>query len=515
MSPDPGAWLERQIESLYEDESLRSELTDDEARVLLDWAGSRLRAAALAGARDAAYLDEQAGRVRRTTREVNRLTGEKDSLSDAEFSERLAALLPGAGPAGRLAPPARDLVEARRRLDRRELIGRLTALASEPPAIRGGSGRRRSSRGLRGTSTFSPLLAGAIIVFTLLVVVGVALLMWMQTAPAPATPAVQGTWYQLYFTSPRYPDNPSQRSGSLDEKLAAFIDTATSTVDLAIYQLDLENVTKALLNAKARGAAVRAVTDVDILDDPKENPSFKRLQGAGIAVVGGNTSGIMHNKFVVVDGKAVWTGSWNFTDNDTYRYDNNGIAIQSPELARNYTATFEKMWRDRRFAGSRKPGGTTAKLSIGGVAVENYFTPEDEATERIVARLKGAQQSIAFMAFSFTEDSIGDAVRARAKAGVKVRGVFERTGSETPASEYNRMRSAGLEVLQDGNPYLMHHKVFILDGKTVVFGSFNFSRNAQESNDENLLIVDDQTLAQAFTAEFERVLAQAKHPVSR
>jgi len=74
------------------------------------------------------------------------------------------------------------------------------------------------------------------------------------------------------------------------------------------------------------------------------------------------------------------------------------------------------------------------------------------------------------------------------------------------------MKNAGLEVIQDGNPYLMHHKVFVVDGQTVILGSFNFSQNAETENDENLLIVDDPALAQAFTAEFERVLAQAKNP---
>ena len=60
-------------------------------------------------------------------------------------------------------------------------------------------------------------------------------------------------------------------------------------------------------------------------------------------------------------------------------------------------------------------------------------------------------------------------------------------------------------MLQDGNPYLMHHKVIIIDGNTVIFGSFNFSNNADKDNDENLLIVDDAGLAQAFEAEFQRV----------
>jgi len=68
----------------------------------------------------------------------------------------------------------------------------------------------------------------------------------------------------------------------------------------------------------------------------------------------------------------------------------------------------------------------------------------------------------------------------------------------------------GLDVLQDGNPYLMHHKVFIIDGQTVILGSFNFSQNAETENDENLLIIDDARIAQAFSAEFQKVYQRAK-----
>ena len=77
------------------------------------------------------------------------------------------------------------------------------------------------------------------------------------------------------------------------------------------------------------------------------------------------------------------------------------------------------------------------------------------------------------------------------------------------------MKQAGLDVWQDGNPYLMHHKAFIVDGQTAVLGSYNFSQNADQDNDENVLIVDDARLAQAFTAEFQRVYAQAKNPPNK
>ncbi len=339
----------------------------------------------------------------------------------------------------------------------------------------------------------------------------------LEPTPTPITlggapPTISSDWYQVYFTNPIYPDDQANHHGGLDEPLTAFINTAQKSVDMCIFQLDLANVTQALVAAKERGAAVRVVTDIDILDDDKENPPFKELKKAGIKVVGGNPNAIMHNKFVVVDNAAVWTGSLNFTDNDTYRYNNNGLLIQSTKLAKNYTATFEKMFKGGDFGSSRKVGGTAPVLAINGITVENYFTPEDDGTAKIVDRLRRAQTSIEFMAFSFTDDDIGLVLRDRAKDGVKVRGVFETTGSETEYSEYGKLKKAKLDVWQDGNPYLMHHKVFVIDGQTVILGSFNFSQSANDSNDENLLIIDDPALAQAFVAEFERVLDQAKNP---
>jgi phosphatidylserine/phosphatidylglycerophosphate/cardiolipin synthase-like enzyme len=93
---------------------------------------------------------------------------------------------------------------------------------------------------------------------------------------------------------------------------------------------------------------------------------------------------------------------------------------------------------------------------------------------------------------------------------VAVRGVFETTGSETQFSEYGALRAAGLDVRQDGNPLLMHHKVIIIDESIVIFGSYNFSANAEEDNDENVLIVHDPVFAGAFVSEFAKVYAQAQ-----
>jgi len=170
------------------------------------------------------------------------------------------------------------------------------------------------------------------------------------------------------------------------------------------------------------------------------------------------------------------------------------------------------MFVDRLFGARRKSGGTTPRLTIDGITVENYFAPEDKVAEKIMAHLQQARTRIVFMAFSFTDDDIGAVIRERARAGIPVQGVFEKTGSETAFSEYTRMKALHLDVLQDGNPYLMHHKVFIIDGKTVLLGSFNFSKNAEENNDENLLILESESIAQQYMEEFHRIYRQAQNP---
>jgi len=144
------------------------------------------------------------------------------------------------------------------------------------------------------------------------------------------------------------------------------------------------------------------------------------------------------------------------------------------------------------------------------VEVENYFAPEDKVAAQIISEIEGARDRIRFMAFVFTSDEIADAMLARARAGVVVQGVIEARSAEGEYSEYERLQVAVHDVLQDGNPYILHHKVIIIDDATVILGSYNFTASAEEKNDENLLIIHDAEVAALFVAEFGRVYEQAR-----
>jgi phosphatidylserine/phosphatidylglycerophosphate/cardiolipin synthase-like enzyme len=335
-----------------------------------------------------------------------------------------------------------------------------------------------------------------------------------QTTLPPA-PNASGDWYEIVFTTPTYPDRVANHKGGIDEKLVALIDGTRRTLDVADYDFDLPNVAQAMARAKSRGVAVRMVTDTDTLQnkDAGVQAAFKTLRDAGISIVDDQRRPIMHHKFAVSDGAVVLTGSWNFTVGDTYRLNNNAVILRNAEIAANFSTEFEKMFGKRQFGPTKAKDKPNPVVTVGTTRIETYFASEEDPSTRLVELIRAARSRIDFLAFSFTHDPIGQAMMDRGKAGVKVRGVFETTGSETRFSEFGRMKAAGLEVYQDGNPYVMHHKVIVVDDRYTVFGSFNFSANASDDNDENCLIVDDPAFARAYLAEVDRMVLLAKNPI--
>ncbi len=318
----------------------------------------------------------------------------------------------------------------------------------------------------------------------------------------PAEKPPSATWRQVYFSDP----SASSLRGGPDKALADAIRQARLSVDVATYDLDLWSVRDALLDAHRRGVSVRMVTDSDNLDESE----IQDLIEAGIPVLGDRREGLMHNKFIVIDGQDVWTGSMNLTINSAYRNNDNLIHIHSPELGQDYATEFKEMFVDDRF-GIGSPANTPfPRLSIDGSQVEVYFAPEDGAEKRIVQLIQAADHSIKFMAFSFTSDKIAQAMLQRAQAGVSVSGIFEEEQTNSnQGGEFDKLREAGLDVHTDGNPRNMHHKVIIIDDRIVLTGSYNFTNNAERKNDENLLIIHDADLAALYLDEFEKVKTQS------
>ena len=321
------------------------------------------------------------------------------------------------------------------------------------------------------------------------------------TAALPASSAVS-----VYFTNPDNRDAADQTKRP-DEALAAAISAAQESVDMAIYSFSLDSIRDALLDARERGVKVRLVMERDNLDRrvPEE------LSAIGLTIVGDEGQGRMHNKFVIIDQQDVWTGSMNFTSTGATQDNNHLVQIHSVRMAENYTTEFEEMFNEHQF-GAGSPANTPyPAVNIDNTPLEVYFSPDDGVENHLIELIRNAQSSVTVMVFSFTSDALAEALLEQAKDGVRVRVVLdeEQAGSNT-GGEYQRLKNAGIDVRLDGIPGQMHHKVLMVDEKWVAFGSYNFSRSAEERNDENLIIVEDVVLAEKFLGEFEKINEQAK-----
>ncbi len=306
-----------------------------------------------------------------------------------------------------------------------------------------------------------------------------------------------GGLIHVYFTS------PSADSGcELLTPLLNSMEGAEDSIQLAMYNLNLKPVAEALIAAQARGVTVEVVMDNDKMD----NKVPRSMASAGVPMVTDSDESTMHNKFMVIDGEQVWTGSLNYTDTGCGEDYNNLIQINSTELARNYQVEFEEMFSAHQFSAESPENTPNPIVNIQGVQVHTYFSPDDGVQDALLKVISKADHSIVFMAYSFTSDKLAKALMDRAEHGVVVTGVMdaEQIQSNT-GGEYERLREAGILVAKDDIPGQMHHKVIIIDEKIVVTGSYNFSGNAEKRNDENVLILYSPDLARQYLQEYAQI----------
>ena len=288
--------------------------------------------------------------------------------------------------------------------------------------------------------------------------------------------------------------------------LCQFIRSAARSVDVCSFDLKLDAVAEALIEAKQRRIAVRVVTDTDYL----KNSAVGKLSRAGIPIVSDRKSSLMHNKFIVVDSRYVWTGSYNLTDNGTWKNDNNAILIESPAAAAGYQARFEEYWQGR-FSTDGRRTGTPQNVFIGQIPAYYAFSPTDQIRNVLMRELEKAEFSVDVMAFSFTGAELAAKLRELCRRGIRVRCLFDYGQAGNKASRDGYLRKIGAQVYYSPNRSgKMHHKVFIIDGKTVITGSYNFSKNAESRNDENILLLRSEAAAKLYTGEMDRCIRGVK-----
>lgn len=318
------------------------------------------------------------------------------------------------------------------------------------------------------------------------------------------------SFWQVYFNAAPVSQNRADYNNGAEMPLVAAIGTVQSTLDIAAFEWNSPALTEAVLAAHQRGVVVRMVADNEHTIEDSDT-TIDQLVEAGIPIVYDQKSALMHNKFMIMDRSTVWTGSMNYTINDIYRNNNHMVALRSRRAAEVYQAEFDEMFIQREFSRKRAPV-VEGDFTQDGTPIRIMFAPEGNIVPTLAELLSTAQSSIKFMAFSFTLEPLANVLLERAADDVVVEGVFETIGADTTASRLRQLRCAGLDARVDGNPYRLHHKVFIIDDTTVVFGSFNFSNSAADTNDENLVIISDRDFAAQFNAEYLRVKQRATAP---
>ena len=275
------------------------------------------------------------------------------------------------------------------------------------------------------------------------------------------------------------------------------------------------------------------------------------LRRGGVPVIddtedGSRGSGLMHHKFMVVDRRRVVTGSANFTSSglhgdaeapQTRGNVNHLLSIDSAELAAVFREEFEQMWGDgpsgqknSRF-GRRKESRPLQTVHHDDIRIDVLFPPHspkdaDHGLNLIGRTLATAQQTIDMALFVFSAQSLTNVLAERHNAGVAIRLLADPGFASRSFSEVLDLLGLALPdrfcKLEAGNQPLatplkgigtprlargdkLHHKFAVIDNKTVITGSFNWSPSAAHTNDETLMVIHSPQLAKHFTQEMNRL----------
>ncbi|NDC34651.1 MAG: phosphatidylserine/phosphatidylglycerophosphate/cardiolipin synthase family protein [Synechococcaceae bacterium WB9_2_112] len=372
----------------------------------------------------------------------------------------------------------------------------------------------------------------------------------------------------------RSPINGQWRQGDdLEAFVLESIEGAQRQILVAVQELSLPRVAEALVRKRRQGLDVRVVLentystpwsqqhDSDLSPHLRHRNQQLRQLGWGDAVLmlqqggvpmlddtadGSAGSGLMHHKFMVVDGMTVVTGSANFTpscihgdpdDSGSRGNVNHLLRLHSHQLAALFMAEFGRLWGDgpggapdSRFGVAKQnPGPRQAQ--VGSTSVQVLFAPhsQDDPNHglRWIERvLSEAGDQVDLSLFVFSAQNLADALRRLHEDGVRIRlladpGFANRSFSETldllgislPDNDCrleasNRpwqqsLPSVGIPRLRAGDK--LHHKFAVIDHRTVITGSFNWSPSAAHQNDETLLVINSPLLAAHFTQEMDEL----------
>jgi phosphatidylserine/phosphatidylglycerophosphate/cardiolipin synthase-like enzyme len=333
-----------------------------------------------------------------------------------------------------------------------------------------------------------------------------------------------------------------QQLAAVAQQLHDFLAAATTSLDIALYDFALgpgleELVVDTIEEAGRRGVAVRIAYNADfrapipVPPPPKLAPEdIERLSVPTKAIAG--IPDLMHHKFAVRDRAAVWTGSTNWTDDSWSREENVIAVVDSPELARAFTLTFEQLWA----AGNVEGTGTVEPrpVHVDGVVVRPWFCPGfgDALSHRIAKAIGRTKRRVRICSPVLTTAPVlATLAQVIADGKVDVAGALDQTQIEEVQRQWGpsgvgswklpllrQVVASGRFAGKRSTPWgpgtvhdYMHAKVTVADD-VVFLGSFNLSHSG-EQNAENVLEIHDPALAKRLAGFVDGV--RSRYPVAR
>jgi phosphatidylserine/phosphatidylglycerophosphate/cardiolipin synthase-like enzyme len=323
-----------------------------------------------------------------------------------------------------------------------------------------------------------------------------------------------------------------QQPAEIARAVAAFLDEATQTLDLAQYDFNLADeartiVADAISRAAARGVRIRFIYNVDhanpIPVPPPPEPDVQLI--ATLPVDGKAIAGIpdlMHHKYVIRDGASVWTGSMNWTNDSWSRQENVVAVVHSEAIAKGFRIDFDQLWTK---ADVEQSGFVDPRWDDG---VRAWFTPGhgEDLSSRIAKLIRRSRRRVRICSPVITTGPVlGTLAQVIADGTVDIAGCVDATQIREVVHQWrtNRNVSWKLPLLQqvmagpftgkESTPYgdgtvhdFMHAKIAVCDD-TVFVGSFNLSRSG-ERNAENVLEIEDAAIADRLAAFADSVRAK-------
>jgi phosphatidylserine/phosphatidylglycerophosphate/cardiolipin synthase-like enzyme len=305
---------------------------------------------------------------------------------------------------------------------------------------------------------------------------------------------------QVYFTT------PYSTADQLKNEVLGAIKNAKNSIHMAVYSLKDYDVINLLREKIKEGLNVEIAMEAG-------NVTFSVI---GLKKLGAklylddNDRALTHDKFIIIDGKKVITGSTNFTPNGFEYNCNNSLFIRSKSVAEDFEREFDN-FRNGKFHNEKVSDGKFDFI-VDGIKVEIYFSPEDMVRDKIFRYLSTVNHNLYFAIYAFSDYQMANTFELLKSKGCRVYGIMDEDWDGPGGYGYDIYKSLSednIDVELDNNKDgLWHNKFIVIDAETnsdpmVLTGSYNFTLSANYKNDENLIVIHSAKAAEIYENYFK------------